>query len=91
MKVASSGRPLPVESLADGTESSSCALFHRSAGGRPMNRPWQPAYPQAMQRHGGQTRPTVPAVKQAETPARDKTPDEQARPDENTTAENAKK
>ena len=56
-----------------------------------MNRPWQPAIPQAMQRHGGQTRPALPAVKQAETPARDKTPDEQGRPDESTTAGNAKK
>jgi len=56
-----------------------------------MNRPWQPAIPQAMQRHGGQTRPAVPAVKQAAKPARDETPDGQSRPDENTTAETAKK
>jgi hypothetical protein len=25
-------------------------------------RPWQPAFPQAMQRHGGQTRPAAPPV-----------------------------
>jgi len=56
-----------------------------------MNRPWQPAIPQAMQRHGGQTRPAVPAVKQAETPARDETLDGPGRLDENTTADTAKK
>jgi hypothetical protein len=26
-----------------------------------VNRTWQPAIPQAMQRHGGRTRPPVPA------------------------------
>jgi hypothetical protein len=26
-----------------------------------VNRTWQPAIPQAMQRHGGRTRPLVPA------------------------------
>jgi len=56
-----------------------------------MNRPWQPAIPQAMQRHGGQTRPVVPAVKQAETLARAEAPDGEGHPDENTTAANAKK
>jgi hypothetical protein len=37
-------------------------------------KPWQPAFPQAMQRHGGQTRPAAPPpAKRPDTPSRDET------------------
>jgi hypothetical protein len=43
-------------------------------------RPWQPAFPQAMQRHGGQTRPAgEPAAKAAATPARENADDDNRR------------
>lgn len=32
-------------------------------------RAWQPAFPQAMQRHGGRTRPMVPSGKSEVAPA----------------------
>jgi hypothetical protein len=54
-----------------GNEGAARALIPRSAGNSSVIRPWQPAFPQAMQRHGGQTRPAgVPAAKAA-TPARE--------------------
>jgi hypothetical protein len=65
-----------------------------SRGMRPVNRPWQPAFPQAMQRHGGQTRPKVPAAanKFAEEPAPDEASDGENRDAaERAPADNAKK
>jgi hypothetical protein len=42
-----------------------------------MNRTWQPAIPQAMQRHGGRTRPLVPAsARPVVTPSHDDARDE---------------
>ena len=48
-----------------------------------MTESWQPAFPQAMQRHGGRTRPLVPAsARPVVTPSHDsataKTDDDQA-------------
>jgi len=37
---------------------------------------WQPALPQAMQRHGGRTRPAGPPSAKAEAPPRDPPPDD---------------
>ena len=62
---------------------------------RTVNRPWQPAFPQAMQRHGGQTRPKVPAAgnKSAELPASDEAADGEIHDAaaENAPADNPKK
>jgi len=58
------------------------ALNPSSEGKSSVIRPWQPAFPQAMQRHGGQTRPAVPPVAKAGTSPREKA-DENNRSDAN--------
>ena len=57
------------------------ALNPSSEGKSSVIRPWQPAFPQAMQRHGGQTRPAVPPVAKAGPSPRRETDDDRTDPD----------
>jgi hypothetical protein len=57
------------------------ALNPSSEGKSSVIRPWQPAFPQAMQRHGGQTRPAVPPVAKAGTSPQRQTDDDHTGPD----------
>jgi len=65
-----------------GTNRPRGALSRRSAGKSSVIRPWQPAFPQAMQRHGGRTRPAVAPVAKAATSPRENA-DESNRSDAN--------
>jgi hypothetical protein len=57
-------------SITGWNASAARALNPSSKGKSSVIRPWQPAIPQAMQRHGGQTRPAGPPSAKAGAPPR---------------------